>query len=58
MAGRKLSTTREECPARHIAWLTETVLEIKNLTMKMLEESYEHFYFCFLGIFSVANWSG
>lgn len=56
MAGRKLSRTREECAANHSPWLTQTVLEVKNLTVKMLQESYEHFYFCFLGILSVANW--
>lgn len=57
MAGRKLSRTREECAASHSPWLTEAVLEIKNLTVKILE-SCEHFYFCFLSIFSVANWRG
>lgn len=38
MAGRK-PKTREECAASHDPWLTETVLEIKNLTVKMLQES-------------------
>lgn len=58
MARRKLSRTREECAASHSPQLTETVLEIKKLTVKMLQESYEHFCFCFLSIFSVADWKG
>lgn len=47
MARRK-PKTREECAASHSPWLTETVLEIKNLTVKMLQEIYGIFISVFL----------
>lgn len=53
MAGRKLSRTREECAASHSPGLTETVFGIKNLTVKMLQESYEHFICVFLVYFQL-----
>lgn len=52
---RSFLGTREECPAAHTPGATETGFGIKELSVKMQQESYEHFYVCFCSNFQLLS---
>lgn len=46
---------RDERPAAHSPGATETEFGIKELSVKMQQEGYERFYFCFLSHFQLPS---